>query len=952
MSLQKLFLLAGEPGQSGKDDGIGRKAKFRRPAGIALSNDGRLLTVADEDNNRVRLIDISRDSSGVVVANVSTLSVANSTQSLVSSTSAETTTEAVFEQPQSVSIDGLGNIYVLDKTGVQLITRAQGQIPQVMQLAQQEVSFNQAVSITVKGTEAFVLDSDEVDAESLKIVSVGGPEIGSVKPAIINLGENREIIVKGKSFAPESQVVVGGKQAQDVSVISAEEIRFRFPAQDTPGKLTLSILTRGGLAQLPLDVVAKPASMLGVGEITTIAGGRVFTGDGGRSEQSSLKFPRKTVVDSNGNLFIAEAFTIRRVDAQTSIITTIAGSGNSLKDGVLANTATIFPISIAVDKSGNLFVLDNLTQSVKRIDSLTNLITTIAGKEDRKFGGDNGLALQAGFDRVIDLVFDPNGNLLILEPSRIRRIDSLTNVITTIAGNGITTFSGDNGPAKDAGFGLATSIDVDTHGNIYIGEASNRIRRIGIDGIITTIAGTGKRLTSKNRESFIKQSREGKLARKVHLVSPSSITITSDNILFVTDVNLVEQSREVRFLGTISQIDLKTGRMRAVGIKLLNFEIPLSDFSVFGISTLDGLGNLFFSSSNIVYRLNLGTGIATPIAGSTRINFSEDGTLVQTTTLGNTVDIAFDSNNNLYLADSANGLVRKIDSITGKLTSVVGGDTDRTIGDGDGGPAINAICKPFALEVDSADNLIILDNRHFATRLRKVNLKTGIITSVAGNGEGKDSGDNGLATEAGISLNFDLVLDSQDNIFFITKEGNLRKIDSKTGIITLVAQIGSFGNFSTLTVNKSGNILFSEGQSLIRNINPRTGKVTVFAGNSAISPGQITGDNGPLFQAGLGMVDGLAVDKTGNLFVLCQEIFSQGKPLRFVRRVDAQTKIISTIAGNKAPTPNDRGYKGDGGLATEANLQESTRIVVDKQGNLYIVISGTDFNAIRLVKLS
>jgi len=952
MLKQRVFLLAGEPGQSGKDDGIGRVAKFKRPAGMALSNDGRLLSVADEENNRVRLIEISRDNNGVVVGTVSTLganSLIQAANSLV-----EADKEFKFEQPKSVSIDGLGNIYVVDNTGVQLVTRAQGEEPQLIQLAQQDVSFNQAVSVTVKGTEAFVLDSGGIDEEALKVVSVGGPEIGTVEPATINLGETREIIVRGKSFAPESQVVVGGKLAQNVKVVSAEEIRFRFPAQDAPGKLTLSILTRGGLAQKPLDVVSKPASMLAIGEITTIAGGRVFNGDGGRAEQSNVNFPRKTVADSNGNLFIADSSSIRRIDAQTNVITTIAGGGSLLEDGVLANTSKISPVSLTVDKSGSIFVADNFTKRVRRIDSLTNVITTVAGKVGSKFSGDGGPATQAGFDNIEDLVFDSSGNLLVLESYRIRRIDA-KGIITTIAGNGIDKFSGDNGPAKNAGFGDAVSIDVDTLGNIYIAEVfSNRVRRIDTNGIITTIVGNGKKAgLTRDGQISVKTDRDGKLATKISLIRPLSISVNADNQLFVSDLSQVAKSGGISFLvGAISRVDLKTGRINTQKIKLSNSDTLPADFSVSNKLTGDGLGNLFFGNFGFAYRFNIATGVATAIAGNTRVNFSEDDRTAQTTSLGSTLGVAFDSNNNLYLADIANKLVRKVDAATNVVTTIVGKDTSATNGNGDNGLAINAICTPLALAVDSKDNLLIADNKNFATQIRQVNLKTGIITTIAGNGSEKDSGDNAPAKQAGIGETFDLAIDSQDNIYFVTREGNLRKIDSKTNIITTVAKGFAGGIFSTVTVDRSDNILVTGNINLIRSVDSKTGKITDFAGNFNGSPGQITGDGGPLSQAGLGVVTEVAIDKKGNVFIASQGIQIPGSPLYVVRRVDAQTKIINTVAGNKDAAPDDKSYKGDGDIATKANLQGNSKIVVDKQDNLYIVINDELFNSIRLVKLS
>jgi DNA-binding beta-propeller fold protein YncE len=183
----EVILLAGQPGVSGQEDGVGKQARFKRPSGLALSSDGRLLTVADEDNNRVRLIDITRQTDGRPIANVSTLGT-NSTRNITQATENQNSTAIIFDKPQSVNIDGLNNIYVVDNSGVQVVLRLSDGLSQVVQLAQPGVSFNKAVSVLVKGTEAFVLDSEaSSEDEAVKVVTVGGPEIKTVTHAFIRI---------------------------------------------------------------------------------------------------------------------------------------------------------------------------------------------------------------------------------------------------------------------------------------------------------------------------------------------------------------------------------------------------------------------------------------------------------------------------------------------------------------------------------------------------------------------------------------------------------------------------------------------------------------------------------------------------------------------------------------------------------------------------------------------
>jgi sugar lactone lactonase YvrE len=922
---RKLFLVAGEPGQIGLNDGVGRSAKFHRPSGIALNNNGQILVVADQDNNRVRLIELTRNQEGAFTGIVSTLGVASGNQ--ISNLFAESTEGFLFDGPQSVSTDGLGNIYIVDKKSVQIVVPGS---TEATQLAQPEVSFQQPISVTIRGSEAFVLDSGANETEALSIVSVAAPEIQSISPSQINLSEDMEVTITGKNFAPESQVVLGGKVITSVQVISATEIRFRTVAQDIPGKLTLSVLTRGGVAQRPLDITSKPVSMLAIGEITTIAGGQIFTGDGGLASTSNLIKPRGIVSDSNGNLFIYDSATIRRIDKQTGIITTIAGGGSTVEDGVLATTSQILPFSIVVDKSGNLLVADFLTESVRKIDSVTNVITTIAGAKGRGFSGDGGPAIQAGFRDINEVVFDQNGNLLVLEASRLRRIDGATGVITTIAGNGTDKFSGDGGPANAAGFGGATAISVDNNNNIFITDAiSGRVRQINSSGIINTVAGNGSKNFNK---------RNGKLATKVGLNSPESSIVTNDGKLFILDrgpVTKLENGNKAA-LGVISQVDLSTGVINNVAIKLSNFS-GLNNINLSGSLTLDGVGNLFFIGSQFAYRLNLSNGEATPIAGNKKFNLVGDDIAAQFASIGSIRDILVDSNNTIYLADPVNGLVRKIDSNTQVISTIVGKDISNTVGEGDNGPAINAIAFPEALALTSTNKLLIADRRFsVSSRIRQVDLNTGIITTIAGRGGKNDSGDNASALQASISPIFDIEVDSQNNIYIVTESGVLRKIDAKTGIITTVSN--QVSQSAQIAVDKSDNILLAEGRGIIRKIDTKTGNITVFAGKGST---EISGDGGQVSQAGLGIVNGLDFDLAGNLFIAVGNNVTLSGLLRgiTVRHIDATSNIINTVAGN-------------GEIDIKGGLGFASKIAVDKKGNLYVVKNIGFFASVRFVKLA
>ena len=237
------------------------------------------------------------------------------------------------------------------------------------------------------------------------------------------------------------------------------------------------------------------------GHITTVVGTGTqgFSGDGGVAPAALLDSPQGVAVNS-ANLYIADTHNhrIRRVQLATGIITTVAGASSigSSGDNGPASAATLdAPTALALDNKGNLYLADTRGQRIRRIDALTGVITTVAGTGAQGFEGDGGAATAASMDSPGGLAVDSNGNLYLADTHnhRIRRIDTATGAITTVAGTGVSGFAGDNNSATTAKLTLPHGISIDTQGNIYISDTANhRIRRIdGATGIITTIAGEG-----------------------------------------------------------------------------------------------------------------------------------------------------------------------------------------------------------------------------------------------------------------------------------------------------------------------------------------------------------------------------------------------------------------------------------------------------------------------------
>ena len=238
------------------------------------------------------------------------------------------------------------------------------------------------------------------------------------------------------------------------------------------------------------------------GIITTIAGTgeRGYAGDGGPAAEALLSEPFMCAFDAGGNLYVAEAMNhcVRRVDAATGAIATIAGTGveGYSGDGGPATEATFNqPYSLQVDSNGDVYVVDRLNYVIRKVDAATGIISTVTGTGKSGYGGDGGPGTAAQFREPNDCFLDGRGGLLIadVQDQRIRRLDLATGVITTFAGSGAKERSGDGLPATQAGILGARAVCTDSAGNTYIAEREgNGIRKVDASGIMSTLAGTGE----------------------------------------------------------------------------------------------------------------------------------------------------------------------------------------------------------------------------------------------------------------------------------------------------------------------------------------------------------------------------------------------------------------------------------------------------------------------------
>ena len=237
------------------------------------------------------------------------------------------------------------------------------------------------------------------------------------------------------------------------------------------------------------------------GIITTVAGTgeRGYSGDRGLATVAQLSEPFMCAFDNAGNLYIAEAMNhcIRRVYKDSGVIETIAGTGEEgySGDGGPATQATFNqPYSLQVDTNGDIYVVDRLNFVIRRIEAITGIVRTVAGTGESGYSGDGGRATSAQFREPNDCFLDGRGGLLIadVQDQRIRRMNLSSGVIATFAGNGAKERSGDGRSALEASILGARAVCMDAAGNTYIAEREgNGIRMVDTHGIMHTLAGTG-----------------------------------------------------------------------------------------------------------------------------------------------------------------------------------------------------------------------------------------------------------------------------------------------------------------------------------------------------------------------------------------------------------------------------------------------------------------------------
>lgn len=638
--------------------------------------------------------------------------------------------------------------------------------------------------------------------------------------------------------------------------------------------------------------------------IQTVAGGG--RGDGGPAASASVYADSGLALDGRGHLYVVDGACdcIRQVDAKGTI-TTVAGNGgfgySAGDDIVVATQASLnFAHDVAVDGGGNLYIADTDNDIIRVVDA-SGIMRVIAGDAERDpgYSGDGGPAANALLNRPTNLTLDGAGNLYFTDHGnrRIRKI-SPAGIITSVAGDGGNVFSGDGGPALQAGLYNPKDLAVDGGGNLYFID-DHRVRKVDAAGLITTIAGSDD----------INFTGDGGAANLAALYSPEGLALDGQGNLYIADTGH-GRVRKIDAAGRIATV-AGNGENTAPESGRAALEVGLRPTGV----AVDGAGNLYVTASGLVHEVDA-AGLISRVAGG-GVGDGLPGPSAELAPEG----VAFGPDGALYIADPGHDRIRRLDR-NGVIATVAGNGLRGF--SGDGGPApLAQLNQPHDVAVGRDGGLYIAD--HENNRLRRVDA-SGTITTLA---SGEEQGLAGVGAVV-LAANGEVLVADSDRV---------HKIDAN-GSITLFAGGGDewwapadglpatalgFGAITDIAVGDDGQVYFTDSRNCRVWRVDGQGKAFRVAGRGDRVTCDYSGDGGPAREAALKFPYGLAPDGEGNLYVTDSSNHR-------VRRIDADG-IIHTVAGI-----GGEGFSGDGGDAVSARLARPHGIAVDGSG-LYVADS-------------
>ncbi len=653
------------------DNGPADAADLNGPSAINVDSRGNLY-ITDELNQRVRRVDAA-----------GTITTIAGTGAANYSGDGGPATAATVLNPEGVAVDVSGTVYIAD-TGNNRIR-----------------AIDASGRITTKagdGAAGFSGDGGSSTAARLNApASVAVDAAGNVYFADAGNNRVRRIDASGVITTVAGSGITGSSGDGGSAVLAQLNGPFGI-CIDAAGNLYIADEGNSRIRRVNA-----------AGIITTIAGTGIagFSGDGGQATQAAVNFPQAVTVDASGNLYIADTrnLRVRRV-TPAGVISTIAGTGmrGFTGDGGQATLAQMrAPHGLAIDPAGNLLIADYGNNEVRRVDG-RGVMTRIAGSALPTGSDEGGLATAAVLAHPRSVAVDAHGSCFISDwnNNRVLKVTA-GGIVTTIAGTRTPGFSGDGGPGAQAQLIGPHGIAVDAAGNVYITDQMNqRVRRVGPDGIIKTIAGDGRTGVSG----------DGGQATQAAVGAPSAVAVDAAGNLYVSQ-QAFQVVRRVTPDGIITTIaGTGTAGFSGDGGPATQAQIR----TPVGIAS-DSAGNLYIAEqgNNRIRKVSV-AGIITTVAGTGEQGFSGDGAAAIGAKIDGPFGVAVDHAGTVYLTDSRNDRIRRV-RVDGIITTVAGNGSPGFSGDG-GSPTEARLQGPHGVAVDAAGNIYIADTAN--DRIRKV----------------------------------------------------------------------------------------------------------------------------------------------------------------------------------------------------------------------------------------